>query len=231
MHLSGARHLLERVTMAEVIKTMDLRMEDVDDGMFNDVNFWARQLEESGVTDASPQKVMMDARNFRELEGLVRVLDSLETMGSLVALAAEYALFLVAQSRSEADRRRAPATNREYWGKVGAEINATKEYMQPLLSEWLLTGISGKLHAILRPYTARDIRVTDKQLCSQQLGTRSCCNYDKPTSPRLFSPTLVLCTSPGRHYQGITSLRAWNWQLPSRKATQTLQPHLSKPDG
>lgn len=89
MHLTAARHLLERVTVAEVIKAMGLSVEDVNDYMFADVNFWAGQLADHGLDDVDPHKVMMDARNFRELEALVRVLDSLETIGSLGELSAE----------------------------------------------------------------------------------------------------------------------------------------------
>ncbi|KAK0383311.1 hypothetical protein NLU13_9224 [Sarocladium strictum] len=133
MHLTAARHLLERVTTTDIIKAMGLTMEEVDDYMFTDVNFWAGQLADHGIVSVSPQKVMLDARNFRELESLVRVLDNLETIGSLVELSAE-----------------APASNREYWAKMGAEVKATKDSVQPLLSEWLLTGIAAGDKELLR---------------------------------------------------------------------------------
>lgn len=37
----------------------------------------------------------------------------------------------------------APATNREFWTGVGNTIRATKDNMQPLLENWLLSGIEG----------------------------------------------------------------------------------------
>ena len=86
MHLSAARHLLERVITADIFKAMGLSVEEVDEYMFSDVNFWAGQLADHGIVSVSPQKVMLDARNFKELEALVRVLDNLETIGSLVEL-------------------------------------------------------------------------------------------------------------------------------------------------
>jgi nuclear pore complex protein Nup107 len=151
MHLSAARHLLERVTTADIFKAMGLSVEEVDEYMFSDVNFWAGQLADHGIVSVSPQKVMLDARNFKELEALVRVLDNLETIGSLVELSAEYdSYFCVLHGDEIADhKRRAPVSNREYWTKMGVEVKATKDSMQPLLSEWLLTGIAGEFNLCL----------------------------------------------------------------------------------
>lgn len=157
MHLIAARHLLERITTADIVKAMGLTMEEVDDYTFTDVNFWAGQLADHGIDEVDPHKVMMDARNFRELEALVKVLDNLETIGSLVVLSAEYVAPLSARAAVLRRSRtasvtniilllRAPASNREYWSKMGAEVKATKDSMQPLLSDWLLTGIAGKFH-------------------------------------------------------------------------------------
>lgn len=164
MHLTASRHLLQRVSFADVVKAIGLSLEELDENMLNDVNFWASQLEAHEIEDLEPQTVMMDARNFRELEALVRALDNLETMGSLVALSNEYVQTPEYCGRhTETDHCRAPATNREYWAKVGTEIRATKDCMQPLLSEWLLTGIAGKstskvyatIEAELTPYSGR----------------------------------------------------------------------------
>lgn len=33
---------------------------------------------------------------------------------------------------------------RKFWTEVGVTISKAKEHMQPLLSNWLLTGIEGK---------------------------------------------------------------------------------------
>jgi nuclear pore complex protein Nup107 len=124
MHLTAARHLLERVTTADIIKAMGLTMEEVDDYMFTDVNFWAGQLADHGIVSVSPQKVMLDARNFRELESLVRVLDNLETIGSLVELSAEYDSLEVSvieanviMLTTDAGRRPAIANTGRRWGQ------------------------------------------------------------------------------------------------------------------
>lgn len=58
--------------------------------LYADVDFWAQQLEQSGIRNARPEQVMADARNYRELETLVKALDSLETIASLVHLSTEY---------------------------------------------------------------------------------------------------------------------------------------------
>lgn len=58
--------------------------------MYDDVNFWAQQLEQSGIEAVRPEQVMADAKTYRELEALVKALDCLETMASLVVISAEY---------------------------------------------------------------------------------------------------------------------------------------------
>ena len=90
MHLNAARLLLEKVTFAEVVAAMGLSVDELEDNAFNDINFWAQQLADDGITNVSPEQALMEARNFRELEALVKALDNLETMGSLVAMSAEY---------------------------------------------------------------------------------------------------------------------------------------------
>lgn len=56
---------------------------------FEDNELWTQQLERSGITGVTSEQVAADARNFRELESLVRALDSLETIASLVELSGE----------------------------------------------------------------------------------------------------------------------------------------------
>ncbi|KID99408.1 nuclear pore complex protein Nup107, partial [Metarhizium majus ARSEF 297] len=121
--LNAARRLMQKVSYSEVMRGMT----DPDEGdvaMYDDINFWIQQLQLSGIENVRPEQVMADARNYRELEALVKALDSLETMASLVVIS-----------------RDADASNREFWNGVGATIDATKDNMQPLLHNWLLSGI------------------------------------------------------------------------------------------
>ncbi|KAK7398017.1 Nucleoporin nup84 [Neonectria punicea] len=123
MHLNAARQLMKRVPFTGVLSGL-VEQEELEAAWFEDPEFWAQQLERSQLSDVTAQQVTADARNFRELEALVRALDSLETIASLVELVGEL-----------------PAKNRELWGQVGGEIKNAKENMQPLLSTWLLVGI------------------------------------------------------------------------------------------
>ncbi|VUC36198.1 unnamed protein product [Clonostachys rosea] len=122
MHLLAARRLMERVSFNEIMQGTGL--DDSDDEAMDRIPFWSDQLKEKNITSVAPEKVMADARNFRELESLVRALDSLETIGSLVVISADI-----------------PANNREYWGNFGAAARTVKESMEPLLKNWLLAGI------------------------------------------------------------------------------------------
>lgn len=45
----------------------------------------------------------------------------------------------------DADNCRMPAAKREFWTKAGDEIKVTKDSMQPLLHDWLMTSIQGTL--------------------------------------------------------------------------------------
>ncbi|KAK2593580.1 Nucleoporin nup84 [Conoideocrella luteorostrata] len=123
--LNAARRLLGRVAFAEIMRDMTDHNEP-DLALYDDVDFWAQQLEQSGIRNIRPEQVMTDARNYRELEALVKALDSLETMASLVVI-----------SLGEI------TATREFWGRVGNEIKTTKHNMQPLLQNWLLSGIEG----------------------------------------------------------------------------------------
>lgn len=191
MHLTAARHLLERVTTVDIFKAMGLSMEEVDEYMFTDVNFWAGQLADHGIVSVSPQKVMLDARNFKELEALVRVLDNLETIGSLVELSAEYDPHSCSpcEDRVANHHDRAPVSNREYWTKMGVEVKATKDSMQPLLSEWLLTGIAGRFNMCLSWRISSQHRLRLTYVPFLQLVTRSFCTSARSTSLRQSLPT------------------------------------------
>jgi nuclear pore complex protein Nup107 len=94
----------------------------------------------------TPQQALSDARNFRELENLVRALDSLETVASLAELTNEYAKNENAGAGTAMmlTRYRDQKKKREFWNAIGDEVKNTKENMQPLLKNWLLVGIEGK---------------------------------------------------------------------------------------
>lgn len=80
---------MQKVSFSEIMRDMT----DQDEGdvaMYDDVDFWAQQLTQSGIRNLRTEQVMADAKNYRELEALVKALDSLETMASLVVISAEY---------------------------------------------------------------------------------------------------------------------------------------------
>lgn len=76
---------MKRVPFSDVMGEQD----EMEGSWFEDLEYWAQQLERSGIHDVEPEKVASDARNFRDLEALVRALDSLETIGSLAVLSNE----------------------------------------------------------------------------------------------------------------------------------------------
>ncbi|KAF9767923.1 hypothetical protein IL306_014863, partial [Fusarium sp. DS 682] len=124
MHLNAARQLMKRVPFSDVLQAAT---EDSGDEMelFEDIpEFWARQLDRRGIRDVTPQQALSDARKFRELENLVRALDSLETVASLAEL------------KNEEQKKK-----REFWAAIADEVKNTKENMQPLLKNWLLVDI------------------------------------------------------------------------------------------
>lgn len=88
MHLNAARRLMERVPFADVLR-VTTGQEDLDESYYDDIEFWTQQLEQNKITNVTPEEVMSDAHNFRELEALVKALDSLETMGSMIGISLE----------------------------------------------------------------------------------------------------------------------------------------------
>ncbi|KIL84011.1 hypothetical protein FAVG1_12823 [Fusarium avenaceum] len=124
MHLSAARQLMKRVPFADALQAAT---EDSGDEMdlYEDLpEFWAKHLDRRGIRDVTPHQALSDARKFRELENLVRALDSLETVASLAELT------------NEEQKKK-----REFWTAIGEEVKNTKDNMQPLLKNWLLVGI------------------------------------------------------------------------------------------
>ncbi|KAF4449329.1 hypothetical protein F53441_7379 [Fusarium austroafricanum] len=124
MHLSAARQLMKRVPFSDALQAVtDDSGDDIE--LYEDApEFWAKHLDRRGIHDVTPQQVLSDARKFRELENLVRALDSLETVASLAELT------------NEEQKKK-----REFWTAIGEEVKNTKENMLPLLKNWLLVGI------------------------------------------------------------------------------------------
>lgn len=119
-------------------------MEDEAEPQVDDATFWETLLEKSNITGASAERAMADARSYRDLEAIVKALDNLETIASLVVLSAEYVPQFEMCFSDANPSHRMPATNRKFWNNVGDEIKLTKESMQPLLKDWLLSGITGE---------------------------------------------------------------------------------------
>ncbi|UKZ77966.1 hypothetical protein TrVFT333_005700 [Trichoderma virens FT-333] len=121
--LGAARRLFERISFEKIIQGIS-GQEETDDIWYEDVDFWAKLLERSEVSNMTPEKVQAEARKFRGLEALVKALDGLETIASLMLISTEL---------SHGDR--------DFWGPAGEAIKNVKDYMRPLLKGWLLPAI------------------------------------------------------------------------------------------
>lgn len=88
MHLNAARKLSKSVEFGTIMQDLGIE-EDFEEAWYDSTAFWADQLERSNIQDTTPEKVLADARNFRELEALVKALDSLETMGAFADVSKE----------------------------------------------------------------------------------------------------------------------------------------------
>ncbi|KAF4338251.1 nuclear pore [Fusarium beomiforme] len=124
MHLNAARQLMKRVPFSEVLQAATEESGDEIELYEDTPQFWARQLDRRDIRDVTPQQALSDARKFRELENLVRALDSLETVASLAELT------------NEEQKKKL-----EFWAAIADEVKNTKENIQPLLKNWLLVDI------------------------------------------------------------------------------------------
>lgn len=88
-NLEAARRLVEKISFNKIIQGIS-GQEETDIAWYDDVEFWARLLERSEISNMNPERVMAEARNFRALENLVKALDALETVASLMVLSTEY---------------------------------------------------------------------------------------------------------------------------------------------
>ncbi|KAL7895727.1 nuclear pore protein 84/107 [Trichoderma sp. SZMC 28014] len=124
-NLGAARRLVEKISFEKIIQGIS-GQEETDIAWFEDVDYWARLLERSEITNVNPERVMAEARTFRTLEGLVKALDALETVASLMLLSTEL-------THGDRDLR----------GTVSEAIKNVKEFMKPLLKGWLIPAIKG----------------------------------------------------------------------------------------
>jgi nuclear pore complex protein Nup107 len=97
MDLNAARLMAQRVSFSRVLKTRVLGPGDEEPEAADlvDVEFWAMHLNAMPAFAGTPAQVSADARNFRELEGLVRALDTMETLASMAHISREYVFYLV----------------------------------------------------------------------------------------------------------------------------------------
>ncbi|KAM0274250.1 hypothetical protein ACHAQH_008032 [Verticillium albo-atrum] len=126
MRLNAARQLANRVSLGQVLQqrinpdTQDelelAFVPDIDDP------FWTDQLETIGDTQNSPKQVAIQARTFRDLECLVKALDTMETIASLTELS-----------------REDPSAKRDFWTQVASEVKNAKVFVEPMFKGWLLT--------------------------------------------------------------------------------------------
>lgn len=87
--LGAARRLYERISFEKIIQGIS-GQEETEDIWYEDADFWAKLLERSEVSNMSPEQVQAEARIFRGLEALVKALDGLETIASLMLISTEY---------------------------------------------------------------------------------------------------------------------------------------------
>ncbi|KAI8629091.1 nuclear pore protein 84/107 [Xylariaceae sp. FL1651] len=121
-NLPAARSLSERVRCSEIFR----RKAGIPIPDDTDIT-WFDELRSGAVTgslqgnDLDPGQVAV-ARNFFEMECLVRALDSMETIASSEAMA---------QDPTE-------ELGRDFWSHVGNEVKRVKSFMGPILNNWLL---------------------------------------------------------------------------------------------
>jgi nuclear pore complex protein Nup107 len=90
MHLNAARKLCWRVPFMGILQRRGLEpAEEVDGLQPPGLEFWVQQLALMGSSGASAVQVAADARGLRDLEYLVRALDTMETLASLEELSRE----------------------------------------------------------------------------------------------------------------------------------------------
>ncbi|WDK13606.1 hypothetical protein CGRA01v4_04887 [Colletotrichum graminicola] len=92
MRLNAARSFANRVPFSTIMRQrVELPEQDDNDPWWpEDAEFWAGQIEAAGAKSLSPSQIASEARAFRELECLVKALDTMETIASLAELSKEW---------------------------------------------------------------------------------------------------------------------------------------------
>ncbi|KAI0508515.1 nuclear pore protein 84/107 [Xylaria bambusicola] len=125
-NLHAARSLSERVRCSEIFrkKASVPITDDTDVSWFEELRSGALTSSYQG-NDLDAEQVAA-ARNYFEMECLVRALDCMETIASSEAMA---------QDPTE-------DLGRDFWSHVGNEVKSIKSYMRPIFDGWLLESLS-----------------------------------------------------------------------------------------
>ncbi|KAL2889738.1 Nucleoporin NUP84 [Ceratocystis lukuohia] len=125
MYLSSAREFLSRVSFDRFFQSRLDKLDLDDDVIYSpdDVEFWSEQLSQLPTFSVTAKQAATDARNFRDLSSLVRVLDLIETINSMG--------FVVAGNDPP----------RDFWNEVAVHVQECQEVIEPVLNNWLLTSI------------------------------------------------------------------------------------------
>ncbi|KAI0444053.1 nuclear pore protein 84/107 [Xylaria telfairii] len=126
-NLHAARGLSERVRCADIFrrKTGLTITDDTDVSWFEDIRSGA--VTASLVGEDLTTEQVAAARNYFEMECLVRALDSMETIASSEAMA---------QDPTE-------ELGRDFWSHVGNEVKSIKSFIRPILNNWLMESLEG----------------------------------------------------------------------------------------
>ncbi|KAJ0167155.1 Nucleoporin NUP84 [Colletotrichum tanaceti] len=137
LRLNAARSFASRVSFSTIMAhRVEFAEQDANDTWWTeDAEFWAGQIEASGAKSLSPSQLALEARSFRDLECLVKALDTMETIASLTELS-----------------REDPSVKRDFWTKVGNEVKSAKEHVRPLLKQWLRSQEDKDLEALRDMY-------------------------------------------------------------------------------
>ncbi|KAK1968840.1 hypothetical protein LY78DRAFT_678994 [Colletotrichum sublineola] len=137
MRLNAARSFANRVSFGTIMQQrVELPEQDDNDPWWSDdAEFWAGQIKAAGAKSLSPSQLASEARAFRELECLVKALDTMETIASLAELSKED-----------------PSVKRDFWAKVGNEVKSAKEHVRPLLKNWLRSQEDEELESLRDTY-------------------------------------------------------------------------------
>ncbi|KAL5594543.1 hypothetical protein BROUX41_001468 [Berkeleyomyces rouxiae] len=125
MYLSSAREFLSRVSFDQFFQSRAKKMGLDDDTIYDpeDVDFWGDQLSQLSTFSVTAKQAATDARNFRDLSSLVRVLDLIETINSMG--------YVVQGNESM----------RDFWNEIAVNVQECQEAIVPILHNWLLPSI------------------------------------------------------------------------------------------